>query len=40
MDLTRLQSVLEALEEEAFFMSIRSPKRDHVNAFVGFQVHD
>jgi hypothetical protein len=40
MDLTRLQSVLEAFEEEVFFMSSRSPKRDHVNAFAGFQVHD
>src|SRR5438067_13913975 len=40
MDLTRFQSVLEAFEEDAFFMSSRSPKRDHVNAFVGFQVHD
>ena len=40
MDLTRLQSVLEALEEEAFFMSSRSPKRDHVNAFAGLQVYD
>src|SRR6266480_3372876 len=33
MDLTRFQSVLEAFEEDAFFMSSRSPKRDHVNAF-------
>src|SRR3990172_3510930 len=40
IDLTRLQSVLEAFEEEAFFISSRSPKRDHVNAFAGFQVHD
>src|SRR5713226_2487797 len=40
MDLMRFQSVLEVLEEDAFFMSGRSPKRDHVNAFAGFQVHD
>jgi len=40
MDLTRFQSVLEAFEEDAFFMSSRSPKRDHVNAFAGFQMHD
>src|SRR5712691_6482557 len=40
MDLTRFQSVLEVLEEDAFFMSGCSPKRDHVNAFAGFQVHD
>jgi hypothetical protein len=35
MDLTHLQSVLEAFEEEAFFMSSRSLERDYVNAFVG-----
>jgi hypothetical protein len=40
MDLTRRQSVLEVLEEDDFFISSRSPKRDHVNAFAGFQVHD
>src|SRR3989304_1091859 len=37
MDLTRLQSVLEAFKEEEFFMSSRSSKRDHVNAFVDFK---
>jgi hypothetical protein len=38
MALTRFQSVLEILEEEDFFMSSGSSKRDHVDAIRHFRV--
>jgi hypothetical protein len=37
---TRGQSVLEILEEEDFFMSSRSAKRDHVDSGMRFRVRD
>jgi hypothetical protein len=37
---TRFQSVLEALEEERFFISRRSPERDDVDVLGGFGMDD
>src|SRR4051812_1250876 len=37
---TRVQSVLETLEEDCFFISRRLPKRDHMNLRRRLGVHD